>query len=515
MCPVDDEPDQPVRRGRRKRGGVSEEPTTPAPAFLKRIVPPYEILSDEGLQRIEDEADRLLAEIGIEFRDNPASLKFFKDAGAEVKGELVRFEHGMCRKIIQESAPSSFTQLARSPEKNVLIGGNALAFSPLYGAPFVCGRDIERRYATIEDFNNFVKLAQLAPSMHHSGGTVCEPTDIPVSKRHLDMTYGHIRYSDKPYMGAVTSGWQAEDSMRMTEFVFGKDVMDQNCCVLGMINPTGPLVYDADALESLHVYAAHGQGSVVTPFIIAGASGPVTPASMLAQLLAEAMAGMALVQIIRPGAPVIFGINTMGLNMRTGAPVRFEESWNCVLGAGQLSRRLGVPFRCGGASTSSKLSDAQAGYESALYLNYSVLSGVNFLIHAAGSLELGLCISYEKFLLDCEMLDAVSRMMTGIDLSESAFAMDAYVETGPGGNFLATRHTLARYKDAFFESGLYDSRSFEQWRDDGSHDAEFRANATIKSMLSDYQAPQLDQAIDDALLEFMESRKSELPDSYA
>lgn len=515
MCPESEEKNRVVRRGRRKKDDASGAPSIPAPAFLKRSVPPYEILSEEGLQRIEDEADRLLVEIGIQFRGNPATLKCFKDVGAHVNGELVKFEPGMCRKIIQESAPSSFTQLARSADKSVLIGNNAMVFTPLYGAPFVRGLDIERRYATIEDFNNFVKLAQLVPSMHHSGGTICEPTDIPVSKRHLDMTYGHIRYSDKPYMGAVTSGWQAEDSMRMTEIVFGKDVMDQNCCVLGMINPTGPLVYDADALESLHVYAAHGQGSVVTPFIIAGASGPVTPASMLAQLLAEAMAGMALAQIIRPGAPVVFGVNTMGLNMRTGAPVRFEESWNCVLGAGQLSRRLGVPFRCGGSSSSAKTTDAQAGYESALYLNYSVLSGVNMLIHAAGSLELGLCISYEKFLLDCEMLDAVSRMMTGIDLSDSAFAMDAYVETGPGGNFLATKHTLARYKDAFFESGLYDSRSFEQWRDDGSHDAEYRASVAIKSMLSDYVAPPIDQAIDDALLDYMATRKSVLPDSYA
>jgi len=249
------------RPGRRRRNAATEEAPPPAPAYLKRAVLPYEFLCEEGLQCIEDEADRLLAEIGIDFREHPASLACFKDAGAEVRGERVRFEPGMCREIIGKSAPKSFMQLARNPERSVLLGEDAMVFSPLYGAPFVRGLEIERRYSTVEDFDNFVKLAHMAPMMHHTGGTICEPTDVPVSKRHLDMVYGHIRYSDKPFMGAVTSGWQAEDSVRMTEMAFGKDVVDKNCCILAMINPTGPLVYDGPALESLHVYAAHGQGS--------------------------------------------------------------------------------------------------------------------------------------------------------------------------------------------------------------------------------------------------------------
>ena len=505
------------RRGRRvgRRAGAAPEAPPPPPPYLKRAVPTYELLGEDGLARIEDQADRLLAEIGVEFRGDPPSLAYFKEAGAEVRGERVRFEPGMCREIIRRSAPESFVQRARNPERDVEIGGDSLVFAPLYGAPFVRGLDIERRYATLEDFDNFVKLSQAAPSLHHSGGTICEPTDVPVSKRHLDMTYGHIRYSDKAFMGGATSGWQAEDSIRMTEIAFGQDVVERDCCVLGLINPTSPLVYDADALATLRAYAGHGQGSVVTPFVIAGASGPVTPASMVAQLFAEALAGMALAQLVRPGAPVIFGINSMGLNMRTGAPVRFDESWKCLLAAGQLARRLGVPYRCGGASSTAKIPDAHAGMEAALYLNYSILSGVNFLIHATGALELGLCISYEKYVLDCEMLGAVSRMLGGIDVSDQALAVDAYAETGPGGNFLANPHTLARYRDAFFESELFDSRSFEQWRDDGSQDAAARANAVVKSMLADYEAPPIDPALDEALLDFMARRKSELPDSYA
>lgn len=505
---------RPGHRSRRRKSGQKAD-LTPPPAYLTRSAPAYDYLSEAGLQRIEDEADRLLAEIGIEFRDHSPTLDIFKRAGADIDGNLVRFAPGMCRELIRNSAPEKFVQLSRNPDRSVKIGADAMVFSPLYGAPFVRDLDGNRRYATIEDFNNFVKLAHIAPQMHHTGGTICEPTDIPVNKRHLDMVYGHIRYSDKPYMGAVTSGWQAEDSIRMTEIVFGKDVVDQNCCVLAMINPTSPLFYDKDALESLHVFAAHNQGSVVTPFIIAGASGPVTPASMLAQMLAEAMAGMALAQLIRPGAPVVFGINTMGLNMRTGAPIRFDESWKCVLACGQLARRLGVPFRCGGASTTSKLPDAQAGYESASYLTYTVLSGVNFLIHAAGSLELGLCISYEKFLLDCEMLGACGRMVSGIDFGEEAFAFDDCAEIGPGGNFLSTPHTLARYKTAFYESELYDCQSFEQWDDAGSLDSAARARTLVKSRLSGFQPPALDASIDDALRDFIARRKSEMPDSFA
>ncbi len=503
------------RRGGRRRTRQVDETTQPAPAYLTCSVPPFEYLSDEGLERIEAAADRILAEVGIEFRGHPPSLSRLRDAGADVHGELVRFEPGMCRGIIQKSAPKSFTQLSRNPDRNILIGENAMAFSPLYGAPFARSLDTERRYATIEDFNNFVKLAQMSPCLHHSGGTICEPTDIPVSKRHLDMVYGHIRYSDKPYMGAVTTGWQAEDSVRLTEITFGKDVVDQNCCVLALINPTSPLVFGTEALESLTAYASHGQGSIIDAFIIAGASGPVTPAAMLSQMLAEAMAGMALAQLIRPGAPVIFGVSSMGMNMKTGAPLRFDESWKCVLAAGQLSRRLGVPYRSGGASSASKSSDAQAGYEAALNLSFSVLPGTNLIIHAAGSLELGLCISYEKFLLDCEMLGTVSHMMTGIDYSDDALAMDAFAEAGPGGNFLSTEHTLARYRNAFFEPDIFDTRSFEQWRDDNSLDSEMRANVAVKSMLSSFVAPPIDPGIDEALLDFIACRKTELPDSYA
>lgn len=500
------------RGGRERRGGTQ---TAPAAPYLVRRIPPYDILTEEGLALIEANADRLLEEVGVDVRGDPVALELFRGAGADVQGERVRFPAGLCRSIIAATAPAQFRQHARNPERSVEIGGNNVVFAPAYGAPFVRGLDVERRYATLEDFNRFVKLAQALPQMHHSGGTICEPTDIPVSKRHLDMIYGHLRYSDKPYMGAVTSGERAQDSIAMTEIAFGREFVANNCCMVSLININSPLVLDATMLDALRVYAAHGQASLVTPFVIGGASGPVSPAAMLAQTLAEAMPGIALTQLVRPGAPVIFGLLVSGLNMRSGAPTRFDETWKCLLAGGQLARRLGVPYRCGGMTSTSKIPDVHAGMEGATYVTYSMLAGVNFLLHATGTIEGGLCLSYEKFVLDCHYLGALGRMMDGIDLGEDEFGLAALAEAGPGGNFLATKHTLARYREAFYESPLFDSKPFEQWRDEGSPDAAQRANTELRSLLADFEPPPLDASVDEALQAFMAERKAVLPDSFA
>jgi trimethylamine--corrinoid protein Co-methyltransferase len=500
---------------RRRRGHRSQSTARPPAPYLVRRVPPYEILSEKGLDLIEANADRLLEEIGVDVRGDPVSLGLFRAVGADVQGERVRFPTGLCRSIIAASAPRQFRQHARNPERSVEIGGDNVVFAPAYGAPFVRGLDIERRYATLEDFNRLVMLSQASPHLHHSGGTVCEPTDIPVSKRHLDMVYSHIRYSDKPYMGPVTSGERAEDCLRMTEIVFGREFVANNCCTLSLININSPLVLDATMLEALRVYASSGQGTLITPFVIGGASGPVSPAAMLTQTLAEALAGIALTQLVRPGAPVVFGLLVAGMNMRSGAPARFDETWKCLLAGGQLARRLGVPYRCGGMTTTAKIPDAQAGMEGAVYLNHSLLAGVNFLLHATGTCEGGLCLSYEKFVLDCHLLGALGRMLEGIELGADEFGFDAFAEAGPGSNFLNTRHTLARYRNAFYESPLFDCTSFEQWRDGGSLDAAARANVELKSILAGYEPPPLDAAVDKALHAFMAERKAQLPDSFA
>ncbi len=502
-------------RSRARRKASTAHTCDPVAPFVVRRLKPYEILDDPALDEVEAAADRILREIGVEIRDDEPSLRLLKDAGADVKGERVRFEAGVCRSIIQATAPARFTQHARNPARNVEIGGNNVVFAPAYGAPFIRASDMERRYARLEDFETVVKLVYLSPYLHHSGGTVCEPTDVPVSKRHLDMVDAHLRLSDKPYMGGVTSGERALDSIRMTQIAFGEKFVSENCCVLGLINVNSPLVLDGTMLAALRVYAAAGQGTVITPFVIGGAGGPVTSAGMLAQALAEALVGIALTQLVKPGAPVIFGYLSTGLNMKTGAPVRYDETWKCFLAAGQLARRLGVPFRCGSATSAAKTADYQAGLETALNFEAALLSGAHFMIHATGNVEGGLCLDLDKLLLDCEMLGMAARFEDGFDTSREALALDAIGEAGPGGNFLATAHTLERYRDAFFDAGLFDTNSFEQWRDDGELNATERARTKRRALLETYEQPAMDATISDALAEFVKRRKSELPDSFA
>ncbi|MCP5080947.1 MAG: trimethylamine methyltransferase family protein [Alphaproteobacteria bacterium] len=501
------------RTGRRSAAKSKPSKSITSPTVVRRIKP-YEILDEAGLVAVEDTAERILSEVGVEIRDDEPSLELFREAGAQVSGTRVRFEPGMCRSIIQASAPSKFTQHARNPERSVEIGGDNIVFVPAYGAPFVRASDIERRYARLEDFETIVKLAYLTPHMHHSGGTVCEPTDIPVSKRHLDMVHAHLRLSDKPYMGGVTSGERAEDSIRMTEIVFGEKFVSENCCVLGLINVNSPLVLDGTMLAALRVYAAAGQGTVITPFVIGGAGGPVTSAGMLAQSLAETLVGIALTQLVRPGVPVIFGYLSTGLNMKSGAPVRYDETWKCFLAAGQLARRLGVPYRCGSATSAAKLPDYQAGLESALNFEAALLSGAHFMIHASGNVEGGLCVDLDKLLLDCEMLGMAARFAGGVDTSQAALAFDAIKEAGPGGNFLVTAHTLERYRDAFFAADLFDTTPYEHWRDAGELTSTEQARTRRLALLNAYEPPPMDQSIADALDDFVRTRKSELPDSF-
>ncbi|NBO68600.1 MAG: trimethylamine methyltransferase, partial [Actinobacteria bacterium] len=304
-------------RAGRQNLRTSHEPERDA--FITRLIKPYELVSDEGLELIEHNADTVLEEVGIEVRDYPSAIKRFKDAGADVDGTRVRFPRGMCRKIVSATAPSVYTQHARNPKNNVQIGGNATVFAPNYGSPFAYDIDNGRRYATIVDFQNFVKLAYMSPRMHHSGGTVCEPVDIPVSKRHLDMVYAHIKYSDKGFMGSVTAGERAQDSVDMARIGFGGDLQDRTV-MTSLINASSPLVWDASMLASAEVYALNNQATIITPFILAGAMAPSTSAGVATQTLAEALAGMTFTQLVRPGAPVIMGSFASSMSMQTGAP---------------------------------------------------------------------------------------------------------------------------------------------------------------------------------------------------
>lgn len=501
------------RRSTRRRqiSGAPDDRQKSAEAFLTRNAPYWEVLDEDALARIEDAADELLQEVGMEFRGDSEVLKIWKDAGADVKGETVRFPKGMLRRIIRATAPSEYVQHARNPERSVRIGGKHAVFVPCYGPPFVMSQDMPRRYGTLEDLRNFVKLAYLSPSLHHSGGVICEPTDIPVSHRHLDTLYAHIKFSDKAFMGAVTAGSRASDSLEIIRLLHGDSYDPAKCYLTSIVNVNSPLVLDDTMLAALKVYARAGQAVAITPFLIAGATGPSTIAANLVQGLAESMAGAALTQLINPGTPVLAGFLSSAMNMRSGAPSRGPEPMLAIIGFGQLIRRLGIPIRGGGSYSTSKLPDAQAGQEAMSFLLATGLSGANFIIHAAGSYEAGLCTSYEKFVIDADCAAIVQRIMRGISVDDDELGLDAFKEVGIGKHFLGSAHTMARYKDVFLPSSIADSQSFEQWSEGGGMDAAQRANVLWKSLLEQYEAPSLEQAVDEAVCDFIARRKSEIP----
>jgi trimethylamine--corrinoid protein Co-methyltransferase len=353
----------------------------------------------------------------------------------------------------------------------------------------------------------------MSPGLHHSGGTVCEPVDLPVNKRHFDMVYSHMKYSDKPFMGSVTHPDRAQDSVDMANILFGEGFLDQNTVMTSLINANSPMTFDATMLGAAKVYAENNQATVISPFILAGAMSPVTVAGTLTQILAEALAGMTYTQLVRPGAPVVFGTFASAISMQSGAPTFGTPEPSLVLyGAAALARRLKVPFRSGGGLCGSKTPDAQAAYESANTLQTAALAGVNFMLHTAGWLEGGLVMGYEKFIMDTDQANMIAVLLRGVDLSENGQAMDAIREVGPGAHFLGAAHTQANFEHAFYRSTVADNNSFEQWEEDGGQDTVARANTIWKEMLASYEAPPLDQAVDEALLAYMQQRKDSMPD---
>ncbi|MEM9211672.1 MAG: trimethylamine methyltransferase family protein [Pseudomonadota bacterium] len=483
--------------------------------YIERKIPNFEVLNEEALEVIEANAETILEEVGVNFVDNPNALDRWAEAGADVDREAqrVRIPKGLARKLCS-TAPSEYVQEARNADKNVRIGGNTMVLAPVYGPPFV--RDIHggRRYATIDDFQKLVKLIYMSKWLHHSGGTVCEPTDIAVNKRHLDMLYAHMTLSDKPYMGSVTAPERAMDSVKMSEILFGGSVTDRTV-MTSLININSPMTFDDIMMGAMEVYAEHNQACIVSPFIVGGAMAPVSVAGTLTQVLAEAMAGIAYNQLIRPGAPVIFGAFVTSIDMNSGAPTfGTPEASKILYGAGQLARRMKLPFRSGGALCGSKLPDAQAAYETANTLNAALLGGVNFSLHAAGWLEGGLVTSFEKLVMDADQLGVLHSIAEGVDVSENAQAMDAIREVGPGGHYLGSAHTQANFKNSFWRSEMLDYRPFETWFEDSAKDTQALAAERVEKLLATYQQPALDPSIDEALLDYIATRKASEPDAF-
>ena len=509
-----------TRRRSRGGGGAARRAERTSTAvetarYIERNIANFEVLDEEALALIEDHAEQVLEEIGVNFVNNPGALNLWREAGAEVEGERVRIPRGLARQLCA-TAPGTFTQHARNPERNVEIGGRNLVLAPVYGPPFVRDLDGGRRYATIEDFRKFVKLGQMSKWLHHSGGTVCEPTDIPVSKRHLDMLHAHMTLSDKPFMGSVTEPSRAQDSVDMCGVLFGEDFVRDNTVMTSLININSPLTFDDVMMGALEVYAKNMQACIISPFIVGGAMAPVSVAGTLVQVLAEVLAGVAYSQLVRKGAPVIFGAFVTSIDMNSGAPTfGTPEASQITYGAGQLARRLGLPFRSAGSFCGSKLPDAQAAYETANSLNMGLLSGVNFMLHACGWLEGGLVASFEKFVMDADQLGALHKMAQGVRVDADTLAMDAIREVGPGGHYLGCAHTQANFKTAFWRSELLDYKPFETWADEGGRDTVALANARVAKLLNTYQQPEMDPGIAEALGAYVAKRKEELPDAFA
>ncbi|MHA6267809.1 trimethylamine methyltransferase family protein [uncultured Aliiroseovarius sp.] len=509
----------PTRRGRGGGGAARRAERTAVriecAKFITRNIPNLEILNEEAMEIIEYNAETVLEEIGVNFVENPAALERWKEAGADVDGERVRIPRGLARELCK-TAPSQFTQHARNPERSVEIGGNNLVLAPVYGPPFVRDAAGGRRYATMQDFRKFVKLGYMSKWLHHSGGTVCEPTDVPVNKRHLDMLLAHMTLSDKPYMGSVTAPERAQDSVEMSEILFGKDFVQQNTVMTSLININSPMQYDDVMMGAMEVFAANNQASIISPFIVGGAMAPVSVAGTLTQVLAEVLAGVAYSQLVRKGAPVIAGAFVSSIDMNSGAPTfGTPEAAHITYGAGQLFRRLGLPYRSAGSFNGSKLPDAQAAYETANSLNTGLLSGVNFMLHAAGWLEGGLVASFEKFVMDADQLGTLHHLAQGIAVDENAQAMDAIREVGPGGHYLGCAHTQANFKSAFWRTELLDYKPFETWDEEGARDTQALASIRVEKLLADYQQPALDPGIADGLRDYVQEKKDSMPDAFS
>ncbi|MFP7569953.1 trimethylamine methyltransferase family protein [Marivita sp. S2033] len=514
-------------RTSRRRGRPVEAARSAAPGqnphlevpFISRAIPPYDLVSEESLIKIEATADRIMAEIGIEFREDPETVALFRAAGGTVTDLTqdswnIRFEPGMIRDILR-SAPARFTQHARNPARSVEIGGDAVVFAPAYGSPFVMDLDKGRRYGTIEDFRNFIKLGQSSPWLHHSGGTICEPTDIAVNKRHLDMVLSHIRYSDRAFLGSITAPERAEDSIELCRILFGSDFVDRNCVIMGNFNTTSPLVLDGITTQGIRAYAGAGQGSIHLPFLLGGAVSPLTMAGAVAQCLAETMVSCALTQLVRPGVPAVLGSFLSSMSLRSGSPTfGTAEPALGSLAMGQLARRLNMPLRCAGNFSTSKLPDAQAMQQGMMSMMSAVQSGANYVLHSAGFLDGLLSMSYEKFMLDTDLCGALHSYMRGVTVDDETLGLEALAENGPGQHLFGTAHTLRHYKTAYYDSALDDNQPWETWDEQGGIDAASRANARWKATLAAYEPPPLDPGIDGALQEFVDRKKASMPDAW-
>jgi trimethylamine--corrinoid protein Co-methyltransferase len=473
-------------------------------------LPRYEILDEFSMQELDRGWRRIVSELGVDFQHVDAQ-EALAAAGQQVEGDLVKFDPDWILEQVAK-APREFELQARNPERNIHVGGRHMAFGAVYGCPFV-RRGLERREAMYEDFENLVKLAQTFPQLDTPGGTICEPGDKPLDSRHLDMVYALLTLSDKPFMGSVTSGPNALDTIAMAEMVFGKESLEETPAIISLINVNSPLRYDDRMLSALLEYARANQAMIITPFLLMGAMSPVSVAASLAQQVAEALAGIALAQTIRPGCPVVFGSFLSNTDMQSGSPsFGTPESAIGLLCTGQIARHYGLPFRGGGALTSSQTVDAQAAYEAAMTLWPTFLAGTNFVMHSAGWLESGLVSCYEKFIVDVELLRMLQHVFQPLNINEESLAFSAHQEVGQGGHFLGAVHTLERFRECFYRPLVSSTENYERWNRNGGRDTAARANEIWKKTLEEYEKPPIEDDLEAELRAYVDRRRTELGD---
>ncbi|HQR26325.1 MAG TPA: trimethylamine methyltransferase family protein [Nocardioides sp.] len=479
--------------------------------MFRNRMPRYDILSEEAMATLDRGWRRLMSEIGVEFMDQRA-LDLFAAAGQRVEDHTVFLDPDFVLEQVAK-APREFDVQARNPEHSIHIGGDAMAFGAVYGPPFVREGAV-RRDATMDDFRNFTRLAQSFAALDSAGGVICEPNDAPLDSRHLDMVYALQTLTDKVYMGNVVSGVNAADTIRMTEILFGsREAIEQTPATISLINCNSPLRWDDRMLEAQFEYSSANQAVVLTPFLLMGAMSPVTVPAALVQQITEALSGIALSQLIRPGSPVVFGSFLSNIDMQSGSPTfGTPESGVGLLCTGQIARHFGLPFRTGGGLTSSQVPDAQAGYEALMTMLPTFLAGANWVMHSAGWLEGGLVAGYEKFIVDVEILQMLQHEFTPLEIDEDSLAFGAHEEVGHGGHFLGAMHTMERFRTCFYRPMLSSSENYERWMRGGGQDTAARAERIWRERLETFEPPPLDDAVREELEEYVVRRRAELGD---
>ena len=466
---------------------------------------PYEALTQEQVEQIHRASMQILETVGIDFRYPPA-LEVLKKGGARVEGERVFFSEQMVMTQI-EKAPAEFTIYARNPEYDVIIGGPHIAFVPGYGAPFVTDLDAGRREGTLQDFENFVKLTQASPHQSINSGMVVEPNDVPHEIRHAHMIYAAMKYSEKPFMGSAMGAPGARDSIRMASILFGsEDRLAKKPCMISLLCPLTPLVYDERMTGAMMEYARAGQPQLISSLVIAGATGPSTLAGSLALQNAEVLAGIVLIQLVREGVPVIFSGNSSNVDMRSGAlSIGSPEMAINTAATAQMGRFYGLPVRSGGAVCDAKYPDAQAAYESMMSLITAQVCGVNFVLHSAGILESYNCMSYEKFIIDDETCGMIRRMHKNFAVTADSLALDVIKTVGPGGHFLDCDHTFEHFRTEFYQPSIASREAFDLWQAGGSRQITQTASQKVKNILAEHQVTDLPTEIDKDLKRFIDS----------